>query len=759
MIKSTFIKDIVKTDNISVEKNISISDAIDKMYKNKEGTIVVLDKNTVVGILTEKDLVQLLNTKTCLDQEVINVAKKNIISINENRRLEYALNILIDNHIRRLVIIDNNNKFVGLVTQEMIISGFETEYYRENLKVWQIVSSLPKHIITLEVDSVLEDAVASMFDNNIGSILISRYGKIIGIITERDLVYLASKKVDPSTPVEEIMTSPVISVQLNDSIQTIVDMMTINNIRRVLVKDLSGKDLCIMGTRDIVKNLKGTFGLFIETKLKYTKEALNNIHEIILELYKGHDSDLLIQWGNKKALSRYGSDIIDKPITLLVKEKDLNLLLHKLDKFDELKDYKLNIGDYSYKVSINKSYGADSILLVCKDMTKIIKLENEVKEQQLTFENIFQKSSDGILIIEEHKVIDCNESILKILEYNNKSKLIGLHPAQLCLKDNLDATFTADKVDELITLILKNGYHTFECVKLNKNGQNLWLEVVATKIVQNGKDIIHSVFRDISQRKRTEYELEQLNKDLTQRVNYEVEKNRKHDQRMLEQSRLAQMGEMMSMIAHQWRQPLAAISTASASINLKAKINKLDNNIAIEISKKILEYSSHLSSTIDDFRDFFKSNKRKTDITYEELINSILNIIEISISSKRISLVKNLNSTSTFNTYSNELKQVILNLIKNAEDVLIEKKIKDPKIIIETDGNKLTISDNGGGIPKNIIDKIFNPYFSTKNKKDGTGLGLYMSKIIIEDHCNRELTVLNNNDGAVFQILLGNEND
>ena len=757
MIKSHIIKDIVKTDNIAIEKDVSISAAINLMYKNQEGTIVVLDNEIVVGILTEKDLVRLLNTKTNLEQSVINIARKNIISINENRMLEYALNILIDNHIRRLVIVDDNNKFVGLVTQEMIVASFETEYYRENLKVWQIVSSLSKNIITLDINSVLEDAVESMFRNDIGSILISKNDKLVGILTERDLVYLANKKIDPSIPVQEIMTSPIISVNLNDSVQDVVDMMKSNHIRRVLVKDLSGNDLCVMGTRDIVKSIKGTFGLFIETKLKHTKEALNNIHEVIFELYKGNESNLLIQWGNKKALSRYGIDVIDKPIVSLVVQEKLDLLLSELKEFDEVDDYKLEIGNYSYKVSINKNYGSDSILLVCKDMTKIIELENEVKEQQLTFENIFQKSSDGILIIEDQKVIDSNESIVKILGYHNKSELIGLHPTQLCLKDNLDSSFTSQKVDELMNLILENGYHTFECIKSKPNGDNLWLDVVATKIVQNGKDIIHSVFRDISERKRVEYELEQLNKNLQLKVDEEVEKNRKQDQQMLQQSRLAQMGEMMSMIAHQWRQPLSAISNTSASIKLKSKLNKLDKDLAIELSEKILKYSYHLSATIDDFRNFFKSDKDKNDITYDELIDSVLNIIEISIESKKINLVKNLNSKVIFNTYSNELKQVVLNLIKNAEDVLIENKVKSPKITIETNANNLIISDNGGGIDEGIISKIFDPYFSTKEKKDGTGLGLYMSKTIVEDHCGGKLSVSNNKDGAVFQITIGDE--
>ncbi len=250
-------------------------------------------------------------------------------------------------------------------------------------------------------------------------------------------------------------------------------------------------------------------------------------------------------------------------------------------------------------------------------------------------------------------------------------------------------------------------------------------------------------------------ELKELNDSLVQKVKDEVSKNREKDRHMIEQSRLAQMGEMISMIAHQWRQPLSAISASSAAITLKSRLNKLDKDIAIELSERISKSSQHLSSTIDDFREFFKSNKEKSRATYNELITSALGIIETSIENKNIKLIRNLECNYVFDTYPNEIKQVILNLIKNSEDILIEKEIKNPTIKIKTTKGVLSVSDNGGGIPEDIIDKIFDPYFSTKLEKNGTGLGLYMSKTIIEEHCKGKLVVSNDKFGAVFKIILG----
>jgi signal transduction histidine kinase len=255
--------------------------------------------------------------------------------------------------------------------------------------------------------------------------------------------------------------------------------------------------------------------------------------------------------------------------------------------------------------------------------------------------------------------------------------------------------------------------------------------------------------------------VENVNKNLEEKIAQAVEENRQKDQAMFQQSRLAQMGEMISMIAHQWRQPLSAISSTASAISLKAELNKLDNDKAIELSDKICNFSQHLSSTIDDFRNFFKSNKDKNSINYSQIVEAVLDIIEISLKNKNIELIKELKCDENFDSYKNELKQVILNLIKNAEDALVEKRVENPYIKISTfkKGNDfvLEISDNAGGVPEDIVDKIFDPYFSTKTKRDGTGLGLYMSKIIIEEHCGGKIEVYNDKMGAVFRIVLGDD--
>ncbi len=239
----------------------------------------------------------------------------------------------------------------------------------------------------------------------------------------------------------------------------------------------------------------------------------------------------------------------------------------------------------------------------------------------------------------------------------------------------------------------------------------------------------------------------------------EIEKELEEKQKqLLQQSRLAQMGEMLSMIAHQWRQPLSAISSTSSTMLLKAKLNKLDKELVMELSSKINEYSQHLSETINDFRNFFKSDKKQDTTNFSVMIDNVISIVNPSLESKKIKVIKELNYKDSFKTYPNELKQVMLNLIKNAEDALVESSKENPYIKIKTykKDNKaiLEISDNAGGIPKDIMSKIFDPYFSTKTKKDGTGLGLYMSKMIIEDHCNGTMNVYNNEEGAVFKIEL-----
>ncbi len=236
-----------------------------------------------------------------------------------------------------------------------------------------------------------------------------------------------------------------------------------------------------------------------------------------------------------------------------------------------------------------------------------------------------------------------------------------------------------------------------------------------------------------------------------------VEKNREQSWQLIQQSRLASMGEMISMIAHQWRQPLNAISLTVSDLKLKLAMGKFDERAFVEGLEKVVMYVHHLSNTVEDFRSFFKADKKRTATSFKEIVESVRGIIETSMKNRSIRIEYDLDPKERFTSYPNELKQVVLNLVKNAEDVLIERGVENPRIEIVSgsrDGNHfLQVRDNGGGIAPEILERIYEPNFSTKNEK-GTGIGLYMCKIIIEDHCGGKLNVENSKEGAVFTIEL-----
>lgn len=251
----------------------------------------------------------------------------------------------------------------------------------------------------------------------------------------------------------------------------------------------------------------------------------------------------------------------------------------------------------------------------------------------------------------------------------------------------------------------------------------------------------------------------------------EIEKNREKERFVFDQAKKAQMGEMLSMIAHQWRQPLASINTLLLNVNNKIKINhfKLDKNENTNIfldflfkkSDKLFYYTEYLSSTIDDFRDFFKSDKGKKQVSIIQPIKNSLELMKGAFLDSNIEIIKDFKIMDNVFIYHNEIMQVILNILRNSKDNFIEKNIQNRQVKIVTDkvNNNyiIKISDNGGGIPENIIDKIFEPYFSTKNEKNGTGLGLYMSKMIVEKHHNGKLSVKNLEQGACFEINIKGE--
>jgi C4-dicarboxylate-specific signal transduction histidine kinase len=282
-----------------------------------------------------------------------------------------------------------------------------------------------------------------------------------------------------------------------------------------------------------------------------------------------------------------------------------------------------------------------------------------------------------------------------------------------------------------------------------------WYEKIKITLAKNLLEQQYILAEKVADKTR---KLRELNESLEYRIKEEVENNRVKDRQLIQQSRLAQMGEIISMIAHQWRQPLTAISASSAFLEVKSRQQQVDPQIVMKKAREISSISNHLSKTIDDFRDFFKPDNKKEITSFDEIMESVQRITEASLEYRNIQLEMTLQCHDRFMTYANKVKQVVLNLIQNAEDALIDREVAEPHISIRTYKKDraciLEVEDNAGGISEVVMEKIFDPYFSTKKKKEATGLGLYMSKVIIEEHCGGELKVKNLEKGACFTIIL-----
>ncbi|RXI43776.1 histidine kinase [Malaciobacter mytili] len=228
-------------------------------------------------------------------------------------------------------------------------------------------------------------------------------------------------------------------------------------------------------------------------------------------------------------------------------------------------------------------------------------------------------------------------------------------------------------------------------------------------------------------------------------INSQLKENIKKDNLIAYQSKMASMGEMIGNIAHQWRQPLNAISSASSAIKLQKELGVLEDEFENRTLDSINENVQYLSKTIDDFRNFFNKNKQTSKISLNDSISKTLSLVYAQYKNKDIEIIKNIEDIK-IKSLENELVQVLINILNNARDELI--KIENERFIfinIKDENNSvlIEIKDNAKGIDKKIIDKIFDPYFTTKKDTNGTGIGLYMSKEIVTKHLKGEIKVQN----------------
>jgi PAS domain S-box-containing protein len=393
-----------------------------------------------------------------------------------------------------------------------------------------------------------------------------------------------------------------------------------------------------------------------------------------------------------------------------------------------------------------------------QDITTQKKLLTELQNKELRWHMLFDNNAAGILIVDANRdIIDVNIQFCSLFGYE-KSEIVGQNVVVIHI-DEEHFRGWAPKFNSVrdASDIVSNAEYAFK----KKNGEIIWLAMSGVKIAldNEAKGVVVWSCIDITERKEAEAELRRLNNGLESKVQDEVAKNREKDLLLMRQSRLVGMGEMVGNIAHQWRQPLNALAIRVQDMQLAYVLGEVDNEFVNDYKHESMKLINYMSQTIEDFRNFFKPDKQKELFSVLSSIEDAYSLTKdnLKIKSIHVGLFEYNDQFFGFG-YKNEFAQVILNILANATDALMNKPVDDRSIMVditsEVDFVKISICDNAGGIPEDIIDKIFDPYFTTKHKAQGTGLGLYMSKMIIERNMNGRICAYNTQNGACFEILV-----
>jgi len=517
-----------------------------------------------------------------------------------------------------------------------------------------------------------------------------------------------------------------------------------------------------------------------------------------LRLHMDNSPMAVIEWNRNFIVTRWTGeaerifgwspeDTIGRPIfdLKLVYEEDLPLVENTI--------VQLTDGESRHVVATNRNYTRSGEIRYCTWYNSVL------YDHQGAMSSVQSKVIDITDLkraeIERQKFVslaDHSDEFIGICDMNlvpfyvnaAAMRLVGLGSLDEVVRTNvLDFFFPEDRTfigDEFFPKVLKDGHGEVEIrFRHFKTGEPIWMiySVFYIRDIDGLPVGLATVSRNISQRKKLEEELqhaydvmelrvaertEELERSLKQLQNVieerllAVEALRKQEHILIQQNRHAAMGEMIGNIAHQWRQPLNTLGLLTQRLGFfydSPSFNKefLDSSIA-----KSMEIIQYMSRTIDDFRDFFSTEREKSVFNVDEAISRALSLVEASFKDRNIHIEREIEQQLEIFGFPNEYSQVLLNILINAKDAFIENSIEIPRIVIRACNERgavvVTLSDNAGGIPEEIIDRIFDPYFTTKGPQQGTGVGLFMSKVIIENKMGGQLSVQNTEDGAAFRI-------
>ncbi len=522
-----FLKNFIQPIDDIVDMSTTLQQVVDKMYQNKLHHIVIIENNKPIGIITERDIVHCFANHINFTSLALEYAKKDIIKLHSTRMVEYALSMMINNNIRKIVVVDSKNDYLGCVEQEDLMYRLEEALYDTHEEIFQLINQNNKAEI-IDASSTLEYALEKMSKSNLTSLLISIDGKVNGIISESDVVQLAQKDIDQDLYVRDFMHSPIIQMNAHESIDTMITMMKQNHIRRMVAYSHQDNSYHTLSSKDLANNIKGNYTKFLESKLYDTRETFNALSEYVLELID-MNSEQIVFWTNSVTKKNFKVELDDE-ITKMIPKDIWDSLLETLMK-DKVLYETIQIDDKYYQIKghYGTMSGENIIKLFLNDITETtllvekLKKENDLKEKLLFNQakmvqmgemigniahqwrqplSVITTSASGILFKQEYGILQ-NEEIPKWMNQildgaNYLSETIDIFRNFLKEKKEYKEVVLQERIHNTFKIIeasLKNNQiNLIEMIDYENPIQSMVvageLEQVIINIINNAKDVL-----------------------------------------------------------------------------------------------------------------------------------------------------------------------------------------------------------------------------------------------------------------------------
>ena len=481
----------------TIDFDVTLQEILDSMIKNKTKHFVLLKDKKPVGIITERDILFLYANHADLNQKAFEFANKKLITSKQNRQINYVLGLMLNHNIRRVLVLDKDDNYLGCIIQEKIIFQFEEDLFKKNIKVKELIKNSSKAFY-VKKESDIQTAIDLMKNRNIGSVLIFNDEKPIGILTESDVIGLAQKHIDSTLNIEAFTHKNLISFDDEELLFDVVRKMKENDIRRAVIFNKERNEYFVITSKDILNNIKGNYNLFLESKLKDVKNTFNSLNEAVIELFD-NDDEQIIYWFNNKASKLFNIEI-DKNITSIIPSQKWKAIYEKI-KLNNFKENEIiEIKDNLFQLTVLNTILLDNSIIKLL-FTNISEIANKNKQIENNFKFLYEEAPYPYQSLNEQGIIiNVNKKWLKITGYD-KDEVIG----------EKFSLFTADPFE-----YLKETFKTFlqekrienKIIKLKKKNGEIIISSFTGNISNINNEIrTHCIFKDITLEKKIEKKL------------------------------------------------------------------------------------------------------------------------------------------------------------------------------------------------------------------------------------------------------------